>query len=148
MKKSMIAALFALSLPLAVQAMPMGEPGRAGQCEMGMHKGMKHTGPHSLFKALDLSKEQRQQMSKLMREHHQGQREIHQRYLDKLPEAERKAMQTEVTSSRAKHHEEMRKLLSADQRKAFDEQLKKMEARHAERAEFLEWKKQKETSTN
>ena len=101
-----------------------------------------------MFKQLDLSKEQRQQMSKLMREHHQGQREIHQRYLDKLPEAERKAMQTEVSNSRAKHHEEMRKLLSAEQRKAFDEQLKKMETRRAERAEFLEWKKQKETSTN
>ena len=136
MRKTLIAALLAAAIPAAAFAMPQD----------GHHQGQRHSMP--MFKELDLSKEQRQQMSKLMREHHQGQREIHQRYLDKLPEAERKAMQAEVTSSRAKHHEEMRKLLSADQRKAFDEQLKKMEARHAERAEFLEWKKQKETSTN
>ena len=96
MKKSMIAALFALSLPLAVQAMPMGEPGRAGQCEMGMHKGMKHTGPHSLFKALDLSKEQRQQINQLMREQMGSAAQIHQRYLDKLPAADKQRWLDEV----------------------------------------------------
>jgi len=134
MRKTLIAALLAAAIPPAAFAMPQGDH----------HQGPRHGMP--MFKELDLSKEQRQQMGKLMREHQQGQREIHQRYLDKLPEAERKAMQDEMNASRSQHHDQMRKLLNAEQRKAFDEHLKKMEERRAERAEFLEWKKQKETS--
>ena len=143
MKKSMIAALFALSLPLAVQAMPMGDPGRAGQCEMGMHKGMKHTGPHSLFKALDLSKEQRQQINQLMREQMGSAAQIHQRYLDKLPAADKQAMQDELQAKRDAHHKAIRDLLKPEQQAQFDEHLKAMEARRAERAEFEAWKAQK-----
>lgn len=137
MRKTLIAALLAAAIPAAALAMPQGEQHRQGQ---------RHEMP--MFSDLNLSQEQRQQMGKMMREHHQGQREIHQRYLDKLPEAERKAMQDEMNASRDKHHEEMRKLLNADQRKAFDEHLKAMEARRAEQAEFLQWKKDKETSGN
>lgn len=135
MRKTLIAVLLAAAIPAAALAMPGSD----------RHHGQQR---HHAFKGLELSKEQREQFGKLKHEQLRTQREINQRYLDKLPEAERKAMQDEISAVRTKHQQDLRALLSAEQLKAFDEHQKNMEARRAERAEFLEWKKQKETGAN
>ena len=66
-------------------------------------------------------------MRKLMGEQMKQRQAITQRYLDKLPEAERQAMQKDLDASREKTHQSMRALLKPEQQKAFDEGLKKME---------------------
>ena len=45
-------------------------------------------------------------------------------------------MQKDLDASREKTHQSMRALLKPEQQKAFDEGLKKMEEKRAERAEF------------
>ncbi len=134
MRKSLVALLFAAALPTLAFAMPGGMPD-------GQHGGKR--GPH-MFHQLDLSKDQQREMRKLMGEQMKQRREITQRYLDKLPETERKAMQDELKASQDKTHQGMRALLKPEQQKAFDEGLKKMEDKRAERAEFLKWKAERD----
>ena len=134
MRKSLVALLFAAALP----TLAFGMPG-------GMHDG-PHGGkraPH-MFQELDLTKEQQREMRKLMSEQMKQRQAITQRYLDKLPEAERQAMQKDLDVSREKTHQSMRALLKPEQQKAFDEGLKKMEEKRAERAEFLKWKAERD----
>ncbi len=149
MRKTLIATLLAASLPLAAFAGMHhdGPHGRDGGARDGRHCPHESRGM-PMLRGLELNAEQRQQASRLMREHHQGLREINQRYLDKLPEAERKAMQADIQASHEQHHQALRNLLSEEQRKAFDERQAEREARRAEWAEFLEWKKQKEAAAN
>jgi len=139
MKKTLIAVLLAAAIPVTVLAMP-----RDGH-------GMRHHGHHGhhgpAAHALQLNQEQRQKAAELFREQARAHHEIHQRYLDKLPEAERKAMQDELKATREKQQKEFLALLTDDQRKAFEERQQRMEQRRAERAEFLEWKKQKEAAS-
>lgn len=130
MRKTLIALLFAATLPAVAMAMPSD--------------GQRHHGGHTPFEQLDLTKEQQSQMRKLMGEQMQAHREITQRYLDKLPKAERKAMQDELASSRAETHQRMRDLLKPEQQKQFDEMHRKMEAKRAERAEFQQWKAERD----
>ncbi|AHY42604.1 P pilus assembly/Cpx signaling pathway, periplasmic inhibitor/zinc-resistance associated protein [Stutzerimonas decontaminans] len=134
MRKSLVALLFAAALPALAVAMP-------GGMQDGHHGGKR--APH-MFHGLDLTKEQQRDMRKLMGEQMKQRQEITQRYLDKLPEAERKAMQNDLDASREKTHESMRALLKPEQQKAFDEGLKKMEEKRAERAEFLKWKAERD----
>ncbi|AWL01300.1 Spy/CpxP family protein refolding chaperone [Stutzerimonas stutzeri] len=134
MRKSLVALLFAAALP----TLAFGMPG-------GMHDG-PHGGkraPH-MFQELDLTKEQQREMRKLMGEQMKQRQAITQRYLDKLPEAQRQAMQKDLDASREKTHQSMRALLKPEQQKAFDEGLKKMEEKRAERAEFLKWKAERD----
>ncbi len=49
-------------------------------------------------------------------------------------------MQNDLDASREKTHQSMRALLKPEQHKAFDESMKKMEEKRAERADFLKWK--------
>lgn len=137
MRKTLIALLFASTLPAVALAMPDG-----GQ----HHYDGKHGGQHGshMFGGLDLSREQQRGMRKLMGQQMQNTHEITQRYLDKLPEAERKAMQDELAASKDKTHQQIRALLSAEQQKEFDEMHKEMEAKRAERAEFLQWKAERD----
>ena len=130
MRKSLVALLFAAALPTLAFAMPGG-----------MHDGKR--APH-MFQELDLTKEQQREMRKLMSEQMKQRQAITQRYLDKLPEAERQAMQKDLDASREKTHQSMRALLKPEQQKAFDEGLKKMEEKRAERAEFLKWKAERD----
>ncbi len=134
MRKTFIALMFAATLPAVAMAMP-----DAGQ----RHHGGKHAAPH-MFEQLDLSKEQRRDMHKLMGEQMKSRHEITQRYLDKLPEGERQAMAKELADSKEKTHQDIRKLLNAEQQKQFDEFHSKMEAKRAERAEFLKWKAERD----
>lgn len=131
MRKTIIAVLFATALPGLVMASPDGSHSR-------------HGGKHSPFEQLDLTREQQSEMRKLMGEQMKTYRDITQRYLDKLPEAERKAMQDELKSNKEKTHKQMRDLLKPEQQKKFDEMHEKMEAKRADRAEFEQWKAERD----
>ncbi len=131
MRKTLIAVLFASTLPALAMAMPDGN-----------HR--HHDGKHAPFEQLDLTKEQKREMRELMGKQMQNHRQITQRYLDKLPEAERKAMQDELKSSKENTHKQIRNLLKPEQQKQFDEMHEKMEAKRAERAEFKQWKAERE----
>jgi len=134
MRKTFIALMFASTLPAIALAMP-----DAGH----RHQGGKHAAPH-MFEQLDLSTEQRRDMRKLMGEQMKSRHEIIQRYLDKLPEGERQAMAKELTASKEKTQQDIRKLLTDEQQKQFDEFHTKMESKRAERAEFLKWKAERD----
>ncbi|MBA1263432.1 Spy/CpxP family protein refolding chaperone [Stutzerimonas sp. NM35] len=134
MRKTLIALAFASALPAVALAMP-----GAGHD----HHGGKRA-PH-MFEQLDLSKEQKRDMRKLMGEQMKSRHDITQRYLDKLPEAERKAMQDELKNSKQETHKKIRDLLKPEQQKQFDEMHEKMEAKRAERAEFKQWKAERDS---
>ena len=135
MRKTLIALAFATTLPAVALAMP------------GAGHGHGHSGKHAphMFEQLDLSKEQKRDMRKLMGEQMKNRHEITQRYLDKLPEAERKAMLDELKTSKQDTHKKIRDLLTPEQQKQFDEMHEKMEAKRAERAEFLQWKAERDS---
>ena len=137
MRKTLTALLLAATLPTLAFAMPMHDGGPR-----------HHDRGHSMFKELNLSKEQRQEFRKLMGEQMKTHRDITKRYLDKLPEAEKQAMKEELDKARADEHKALRDLLNPEQQKAFDEHQKKMEARRAEMAEFKAWKAEKDSKTN
>ncbi|WP_339461986.1 LTXXQ domain protein [Pseudomonas sp. EA_105y_Pfl2_R69] len=131
MRKTLTAVLLALTLPTLAMAMPEGGP----------YHGGGHHGEHGsrMFKELDLSREQSREIRKLMGEQMKNRHAITQRYLDKLPAAERQAMQDELKAAKDKQHSAIRDLLKPEQQKAFDEHQKKMEERRAERQAFKAW---------
>jgi Spy/CpxP family protein refolding chaperone len=75
-----------------------------------------------------------------MGEQRKTDRELTQRYLDKLPEADKKALESERKASRDKQQSAIRALLTPEQQKTFDEQVAKMKERKADREEFEAWK--------
>ena len=133
MRKTLIALMFAAALPTVAMAMPDGGP--------------RHDGPHhrgdAPFAQLDLSRDQRQQIGKLMGEQMQQRRDITERYMNKLPAAEQKAMKDEIKASHDKTEGQIRALLKPDQQKKFDELQKERAARKAEWQEFQAWKAEK-----
>ncbi len=138
MRKTLIAALFAAALPTMAMAMP--SPGEEGPRHMmdGGPRG-EHRGP-GMFRDLDLSKEQRKAIGEIMGEQMHSRDEVTKRYLDKLPDADKKAMHDEIKAKREATNGKIRALLNPEQQKAFDEKQKKMEARRAEWQEFQAWK--------
>lgn len=124
MRKTLTAVLLALTLPALAMAATDG----------GHHdgKGPGHRGA-PMFKDLDLNKEQRQDMRKLMGEQMKTRHDITKRYLEKLPAKEQEAMKAELKASHDKQQTAMRNLLTPEQQKKFDEHLKKMEAKRAEK---------------
>lgn len=140
MRKTLIAALFAAALPTMAMAMPSpGEDGGPRPMMDGGPRGEHHRGP-DMFRDLDLNKEQRQAIGKIMGEQMHGRDELTKRYLDKLSDADKKAMQDEIKAKREATDGKIRALLNPEQQKAFDEKHKKMEARRAEWQEFKAWK--------
>lgn len=133
MRKTLIALMFAAALPTVALAMPEGGP--------------RHDGPHhrgdAPFAQLDLTREQRQQIGKLMGEQMKQRRDVTERYLAKLPAAEQKAMQDEIKASHDKTQGQIRALLKPEQQKQFDELQKERAARKAEWKEFQAWKAEK-----
>ncbi|MBV4535079.1 Spy/CpxP family protein refolding chaperone [Pseudomonas urmiensis] len=133
MRKTLIALMFAAALPTVAMAMPEGGP--------------RHDGPHhrgdAPFAQLDLSRDQRQQIGKLMGEQMKQRRDITERYIAKLPAAEQKAMKDEIKASRDKADGQVRALLKPEQQKKFDELKKEREARKAEWKQFQAWKAEK-----
>ena len=129
MRKSLTVLLLVAALPTLAFAMP-----DAGH---GERQG-KRTG--HLFEQLDLSRDQQREIRQLMGQQMKARHEITQRYLDKLPAAERKAMQDELASSQDKTRQQIQALLKPEQQKQFDDMQRKMEAKRAEREAFLKWK--------
>lgn len=143
MRKTLITLLLAASLPTLALASPaQGPRGPAHDCGMaapGEHRGHGK----GLFKDLNLTPEQREQLGKLMRERKDDPQEITRKYLDKLPQAEQQAMQKELESTRLEHDKAVRAILTPEQQKTFDAHQAEMEERRAERAEFEAWKAEK-----
>ncbi|MDD0843098.1 Spy/CpxP family protein refolding chaperone [Pseudomonas sp. Gutcm_11s] len=138
MRKTLTALLLAASLPTIALAMPEGSP-----CNKPMHGEHRGHGGRML-KDLDLSAEQREQVGKLMRERKDDPREITQKYLDKLPQADRDALKKELETARLEHDKAFRAILTPEQQKTFDARKADMEKRRAERAEFEAWKAEKD----
>lgn len=141
MRKTLIALMLAATLPAVALAMPEGGP-HDGNCHKSMH-GDKRGHGMSMLKDLDLSAEQREQMGKLMRERKDSPREITQKYLDKLPQAEQQAMHKEIETARLEHDKAIRAILTPEQQKTFDAHKAEMDKRRAEREEFAAWKAEK-----
>jgi Spy/CpxP family protein refolding chaperone len=140
MRKTLIALMFAAALPTVAMAMPPADgPGFGGP--EGPRAGMHHDrGP---LGKLDLTREQRQQVGKLMGEQMHSRKEVTDKYLAKLSPADQKAMKDELDAKRAKTDSDIRALLKPEQQKQFDEMKKERAAKMAERAEFEAWKAQK-----
>ena len=140
MRKTLIALMFAAALPTVAMAMPPADGpgfGRPDSPRAGMHHDR---GP---LAKLDLTREQRQQVGKLMGEQMHSRKEVTEKYLAKLSPADQKAMKDELDAKRTKTDSDIRALLKPEQQKEFDEMKKERAAKMAERAEFEAWKAQK-----
>lgn len=148
MRKTLIALMFAAALPTVAMAMPEGPtPGPMGGPEGHMMGGPGHgehgpRGKGGPFSQLDLSKEQREQIGKLMGDQWHARKDLVKKYLDKLPPAEQKAMQDEIAACRQKTQADIRAVLKPDQQKKYDEIVKKQAERRAEWQQFQAWKAQ------
>ncbi|MBA1430700.1 LTXXQ domain protein [Pseudomonas orientalis] len=149
MRKTLIALMFAAALPaVAMAALPEGPgPGPMGGPEGHMMGGPGHgehgpRGKGGPFSQLDLSKEQREQIRKLMGDQWHARKDLTHKYLDKLPAADQKAMQDEIAAGKQKTQADIRAILKPDQQKKFDEIVKQQEQRRAEWKEFQAWKAQ------
>lgn len=146
MRKTLIALMLAAALPTVAMAMPEG-PSPMGGHEGHMMGGPGHgehgpRGKGGPFSQLDLSKEQREQIRKLMGDQWHARKDLTQKYLDKLPAADQKAMQDEIAAGKQKTQADIRAVLKPDQQKKYDEIVKKQAERRAEWKEFQAWKAQ------
>ncbi|MEE1991869.1 LTXXQ domain-containing protein [Pseudomonas syringae pv. syringae] len=160
MRKTLIALMFATALPTIAMAAPPAPPAGGPDADgPAMHMDRddrgpgpgprmdRGPGPMGPMAELDLTREQRQQIERLMREQKHERREITQSYLEKMPAADQKAMHDEIEATRSKTDSEVRALLRPDQQKLFDEIKKKEDERRAEWAEFKAWKAAKAAKT-
>ncbi|WP_095107377.1 Spy/CpxP family protein refolding chaperone [Pseudomonas sp. Irchel 3E20] len=139
MRKTLIALMFAAALPTVAMAMPEGAGPMTGH-DGPRHGGQMHgKGPYS---ELDLSREQRQQIGKLMGEQMRERKQLVDTYLEKLPAAEQKALKDQLAATHQKTDTAIRGLLKPEQQKQFDEIQKKQTERRAEWAQFKAWKAQ------
>lgn len=139
MRKTLTALLIAAVLPSVALAMPSHEPQNGPK--HGQHH--RHHGAKA-FHDLDLSKEQRREIGKVMGEQMKQRHDIQKRYLDKLPAAEKQAMQNDLKANQEKSQKDIRAVLTPEQIKRFEERQKQMQERRAERAEFKAWKDAKD----
>ena len=139
MRKPLIALMFAAALPTVAMAMPGGE-GPMGPRHGGEHHG-RGDAPYS---QLDLTREQRQQIGKLMGEQMHERKQLVDKYLEKLPAADQKALKDEIAAKHEKTQKDIRALLKPEQQKRFDEMQKQRAERKAEWKEFKDWKAQKD----
>ncbi|KAF0863548.1 LTXXQ domain protein [Pseudomonas sp. LD120] len=139
MRKTLIALMLAAALPTVAMAMPEGN-GPMGP--MDGHRHSEHMRGKGPFSQLDLSREQRQQIGKLMGEQMHQRKAVMAKYLEKLSPADQKAMKDELAAKQQKTQAEIRGLLKPEQQKEFDAMLKKQQERRAEWAQFKAWKAQ------
>ncbi|GLX91573.1 LTXXQ domain protein [Pseudomonas weihenstephanensis] len=137
MRKTLIALMFAAALPTVAMAMPGGD-GPMGPRHGGEHHG-RGDAPYS---QLDLTREQRQQIGKLMGEQMHERKQLVDKYLQKLPAADQKALKDEIAAKHEKTQKDIRALLKPEQQKRFDEMQKQRAERKAEWQEFKDWKAQ------
>ena len=134
MRKTLIALMFAAALPTVAMAMPGGDGPR--------HGGGHHGRGDASYSQLDLSREQRQQIGKLMGEQMHDRKQLVEKYLEKLPAADQKALKDEIAAKQAKTQSDIRAVLKPDQQKRFDEMQTKRAERQAEWKQFKDWKAQ------
>ncbi|EJM64541.1 MULTISPECIES: Spy/CpxP family protein refolding chaperone [Pseudomonas] len=143
MRKTLIALMFAAALPTVAMAMPEGAGPMGDHMDGSRHGGQMHgmhgKGPYS---QLDLSREQREQIRKIMGEQMHERQQLVDKYLEKLSPADQKALKDEMAAKHKKAEADVRALLKPDQQKQFDEIQKKKAERRAEWAEFKAWKAQ------
>jgi len=140
MRKTLIALMFAAALPTVAMAMPEGG-GPMGGPEYGQHHG------RAPFQKLDLTKEQRHEIRKLIGEQRHDRKAIVGKYLEKLSPADQAAFKGELEASHQKTQTQIRALLKPEQQKTFDEMQKKQAERRAEWTEFKAWKAQQPQKT-
>lgn len=148
MRKTLTALLIAAALPtVALAATPAPTDAPPPAPYMKDHgPGMKRGEHGGMFRELNLTQDQRQQVGKLMGDSMKDRRAITEKYWNKLPEADRKAMQEELKANRDKSEASIRGILTPEQQKKFDELKKQREQRKAEWAEFQGWKAQKDAA--
>ncbi|WP_263145576.1 LTXXQ domain protein [Pseudomonas sp. RIT-PI-AD] len=139
MHKTLTALLFAIALP----GLAMADSARA---PMGGPPGGDFGGLH-MFKALDLNRDQRRDVGILMAEQMKSRRDITERYLDKLPAADKQAMENEIKAAKDKTDAAIQAQLTPDQQKRFAELKQEQTKRRAEREEFEAWKAQRVSKT-
>lgn len=108
MRKIMIAALLAATLPSLALAMPDGQP-------------HPRDGKRIFHEQLELTGEQKYEMHRLMGNQYKAHRAVTQKYLNKLTHAERESMQQELDAIRDQSQKEMRDLLTPDQQLKYDD---------------------------
>ena len=113
MRKTLIALMFAAALPTVAMAMPGGDG------PMGPRHGGEHGRGDAPYSQLDLSREQRQQIGKLMGEQMHERKQLVEKYLEKLPAADQKALKDEIAAKHQKTQSDIRALLKPDQQKNF-----------------------------
>ena len=138
MRKTLIALMFAAALPTVAMAAPGGD-GPMGPRHGGDHHG-RGDAPYS---QLDLTREQRQEIRKLMGEQMHDRKQLVEKYLEKLPAADQKALKDEMKAKHDKTQSEIRAVLKPEQQKRFDEMQKQRAERQAEWKEFKDWKASK-----
>ena len=141
MRKTLIAVLFAAALPTVAMAMPEGQ-GPMGPMDSPRHGAQMHDHGKGPYSQLDLSREQREQIRKIMGEQMHERKQLVDKYLEKLSPADQKAMQDEMAARHQKAETEVRALLKPDQQQKFDAIQKKRAERKAEWAQFQAWKAQ------
>ncbi|MBC2690839.1 MULTISPECIES: LTXXQ domain protein [Pseudomonas] len=141
MRKTLIALLFAAALPTVAMAMPEGQ-GPMGPMDGPRHGAQMHDHGKGPYSQLDLSREQREQIRKIMGEQMHERKQLVDKYLEKLSPADQKAMKDEMAARHQKAEAEVRALLKPDQQQKFDAIQKKQAERKAEWAEFKAWKAQ------
>lgn len=140
MRKTLAALLITAALP--VTAMAMSGPG-------GDHRFAPDAAPHGEMRAKHeggehrLTREQRKRMDQIMKEERKAHQEIHQRYLGKLPQKERDAMQKELVAAKDKAKKDSRAVLTPEQQKRMDEMHEKAQQHQQEWKEFQDWKASK-----
>lgn len=148
MRKTIAGLLFAASLPLlapAVMAGPeQGDCPMAGERGMMMGGGPGHERGHGMFGGLELKAEQRATLHQAMRDYRQREHARVQAYLDKLPAAEKAAMEQEAAASRQQRDQAIEAVLTPEQLKQYRSMSEAMEKRRAEREEFEAWKAQRD----
>ncbi|PKH37029.1 LTXXQ domain protein [Pseudomonas sp. 43NM1] len=144
MRKTLIALMFAAALPTVAMAMPEGAGPMGGPLDGPRHGGQMHGDMHGKgpYSQLDLSKEQREQIRKIIGEQMHDRKQLVDKYLEKLSPADQKAMKDEIAAKREKAQTDVRAVLKPDQQKKFDEMQKQRAERRAEWAEFKAWKAQ------
>jgi len=161
MRKTLSMLLLAATLPVA--AIAAAEQGHPGNCD-----GPGHPHPYGMdgkpgmppmhgmdgkrgmepMYGLNLTPEQRKAMHKARQQSAQEKREITKRYLDKLPEADKEAMQKDLQASREKAGKAFRDLLTPEQLKQYEERKAERAKRHAEWEEFRKWKAEQAAKQN
>lgn len=142
MRKTLTALLLATALPTVVFAAPNGEhmngmPHAKGHC---MAVDANDHAEAKALKALDLSPEQREKLHNARRTQAEKNFDVTQRYLNKLPAADKAAMEKELQTIQDQQNKALRDALNPEQQKRYDEVLKQQEKQRAERAEFEAWK--------